>query len=46
MAEAFNHHFAKIGRDFAKGIPLVNTQPESFLISANKTSAVAVRAKS
>ena len=37
MAEAFNHHFAKIGHDLASEIPLVNTQPESFLISANKT---------
>ena len=34
-AEAFNHHFAKIGHDLARGIPLVNTQPESFLISAD-----------
>ena len=37
MAEAFNHHFKKIGHDLASEIPLVNTQPESFLISANKT---------
>ena len=37
MAEAFNHHFAKIGHDLASEIPLVNTQPESFLISADNT---------
>ena len=36
-AEAFNHHVAKIGHDLASEIPLVNTQPESFLVSANKT---------
>ena len=37
MAESFNHHFTKIGHDLARGISLVNTQAESFLISANKT---------
>ena len=33
MAEAFNHHFAKIGHDLASEIPLVNTQPESLKLS-------------
>ena len=36
----FNHHFTEIGHDLARGIPLVNTQPESFLISTNQTFTI------
>ena len=37
MAEAFNHHFANVGHELAKGISRGVNGPEYYLNSTNKT---------
>ena len=37
MAETFNHHFANVGHDLAKGISRGVNEPEYYLNPTNKT---------
>ena len=37
MAEAFNHRFANVGHDLAKGISRGANKPEYYLNPTNKT---------